>query len=86
MSDSRKRMDGSMESMIRTYLSREVGKPESNFKNDTQLFESGILNSLSLIKLVLFLEQQFDLKVGADELIPENFKTIDAMCIYLRSK
>lgn len=75
------------DSLINDYISRELTtKPGLNLKNDTPLFDSGILNSLSLIKLVLFLEQQFGVVVPAEELVPENFKTIDAMCSYLQSK
>jgi len=76
-----------MESTISTYLSREVmSNPTLNLKNDTLLLESGILDSLSLLKLVLFLEKQYGVVVPAEELIPENFKTIDVICAYLRSK
>jgi len=63
-----------------------MSKPESNLKNDTLLFESGILDSLSLLKLVLFLEKQFGVVVPAEELVPDNFKSVDAICVYLRSK
>jgi len=75
-----------MESLINDYIRRVVGKQEVSLKNDTLLFESQILDSLSLLKLVLFLEKQFGVVVPAEELVPENFKTIDDMCVYIRSK
>jgi len=77
-----------MESLINAYIIRElVSKPKSlPLKNDTLLFESGILDSLSLLKLVLFLEQQFGVKVPPEDMVPENFKSIDAICTYFRSK
>jgi len=34
----------------------------------------------------VYLEKEFGVVVPADELVPENFKTIDAICNYLRSK
>lgn len=76
-----------MESLINDYVRRELlSKPEVELKNDTPLFESKILDSRSLIKLVLFVEHQFGVVVPPEELFPENFETIDRLCVYLRSK
>ena len=43
---------------------------------DADLFEAGILDSLAFIDLVVYLEQQFDIRISADELEPENFRSI----------
>ena len=76
-----------MESLIKACICGELlGKPDLQLENDTPLFESGILDSLSLLKLVLFLERQFGVVVPAEELVPDNFKTIETICAYLRSK
>ncbi len=77
-----------MESVVNDYISRElVSKPELlPLKNDTLLLEAGILDSLSVLRLVLFLEQQFSIVVAPEELIPENFETVEAICAYLRAQ
>lgn len=77
-----------MESVLNEYISRElVGQSELlPLKNNTLLLKSGILDSLSLLKLVLFLEQQFGVIVDTEELLPENFETIDAICVFLRTQ
>jgi acyl carrier protein len=77
-----------MELVINEYISRElVGQPELlPLKNDTSLLESGILDSLSVLKLVLFLERQFGVVVAAEDLMPENFETVEAICVYLRAQ
>jgi len=76
-----------MELLISAYISSQIlDKPGFSLKNDTPLLESRILNSLSLLKLVVYLEKEFGIVVPADELVPENFKTIDAICNYLQSK
>lgn len=77
-----------MESVINAYISSElVSEPQSiALGNDTPLLESGILDSLSLLKLVLFLEKQFGIVVEGQELVPENFSTIDAVCRFVKSK
>ena len=78
---------GLMESVINEHIKREfLNKPGFVLKNDTPLLESGILTSLTLIKLVLFIEQRYGITVDAEELIPDNFQTIDTICKYFRSK
>ena len=76
------------ESLVNDYISREIiTKPELlPLNNETKLLESGIIDSLSLLKLVLFLEQKFGVVVGAEELVPENFQTVSTICTFLRTK
>ena len=77
-----------MESIIKEYISRElVNQPELlPLHNDTPLLDSGILDSLYLLKLVLFLEEQFGVVVEPEDLIPEHFGTVEAICTYLRAQ
>lgn len=77
-----------MESVINDYISSElVYRPELlPLSNDTPLLEAGILDSLSLLKLTLFLEERFGVEVAPDELIPENFETVEAICGYIRTR
>ena len=77
-----------MESLINAYISRElVNKPELlPLQNDTPLLASGILDSLALLSLLVFLEEEFNVPVDDFEVIPENFETIDSICAYVRSR
>jgi methoxymalonate biosynthesis acyl carrier protein len=40
------------------------------------LFETGILDSMAFVDLVMHLEQQFDVRISADELEPDNFRSV----------
>jgi acyl carrier protein len=77
-----------MESAIKEYISRElVSDPELlPLENDTPLLVSGILDSLSVLKLVLFFDEQFGIVVASEDVIPEHFETIEAICTYLRAQ
>jgi acyl carrier protein len=77
-----------MEAILKDYISRElVGRPELlPLQSDTPLLESGILDSLALLRLLVFLENEFSVQVDDFELIPANFNTIDAICNYIRSQ
>ena len=41
------------------------------------LFELGIIDSFGLIKLVLFIEQEFCININLDDLDENNFSSID---------
>ena len=40
------------------------------------LFETGVLDSMAFVDLVLHLEQQFDIRISTDELEPDNFRSV----------
>ncbi len=47
-----------------------------NFKDD--LFASGVLDSLGMISYITFLEEAFNIEIPNEELIPQNFWSIEA--------
>jgi acyl carrier protein len=77
-----------MESVINDYISREIVQDPAllPLSNDTSLLERGILDSLSLLRLVVFLEEQFNITVGEADLLPENFDNVNTICAYLRAR
>ena len=50
-----------------------------DFGNATDIISSGILTSLNIITLVRELNDEFDVQIGADKLLPENFESVDAI-------
>ena len=77
-----------MESVINDYISREIVQNPAllPLSNDASLLEGGILDSLSLLRLVVFLEERFNIAVGEADLLPENFDTVNTICAYLRAR
>ena len=77
-----------MEAIINDYISRELVQDASLLPlgNATSLLETGVLDSLSLLRLVVFIQEQFGIVVDDVDLVPENFDTVDAICAYLRSR
>lgn len=76
------------DAIIRDYISRELVRDPALLpvENSTPLVDSGILDSLSVLMLVLFIQEQFGLVIDNLDVIPENFATVDAICAYLRSQ
>jgi acyl carrier protein len=52
----------------------------------TDLFESGVANSLFAVQLMTFVEKRFGVEVGMDDLDIENFKSIDATAAFVLRK
>jgi len=77
-----------VETVINDYISREIVQDPAllPLANDTLLLESGILDSLSLLRLVVFLEEHFGISMGDADLLPENFASVNTICAYLRAR
>ena len=77
-----------IEKKIRTFLESEfmTDKPEHHLLDDESLIEKGIIDSLGIMKLVSFLEEEFQIKVRDEEFVPENFETISKLHNYLKTK
>jgi acyl carrier protein len=62
-------------------------RPNSaHIESQTSLIEAGILDSMLLLKLVEFLEEQFAISIGSDEITPENFEAVDDIVRLIRGK
>ena len=70
-----------MRETVRTYILENFlpGEEAKNLKDDTELKESGILDSLSTLKLVTFLEERFGVEFEADDLEAGNLATIESI-------
>ena len=76
-----------METVINDYISREFVQDPAllPLANDASLLDSGILDSLSLLRLKVFLEERFGITIGSAELLPDNFASVNTICAYLRA-
>jgi len=77
-----------VETIINDYISREFVRDPAllPLADDANLLDSGILDSLSLLRLVVFLEEQFGITMGDADLLPENFASVNSICAYLRAR
>ena len=54
-------------------------------KNDSFL-ENGVIDSTGILELIEFIEQTFNIEVKNDELVPENFDSLNNVSNYLLKK
>ena len=74
--------------MIRDYILNELvqDKQHADLSDSDQLIENGVIDSLGIIKLIGFLEDNLSIQVGDDELIPENFASVETISALVDSK
>lgn len=51
--------------------------PDTQLSGGTLLLEEVGLDSLEIVRLVNFVEDEFQISVDVEELVPENFETLD---------
>jgi acyl carrier protein len=76
------------DAVVRDYISRELVRDPAvlPLENSTPLLDSGILDSLSLLRLVVFIQEQFGIVMDDLDVVPEHFASVDAICAYLQSR
>lgn len=56
----------------------------TDITEDTELIEQGILDSLQVLNLVCFMEEQFAVVLPVEEFVPENFRTAATVAAMVR--
>ena len=54
-------------------------RPDVDFENETQLITNGVLDSFDIVALVGELNDEFDIEIKPNNLVPENFNSAKAM-------
>lgn len=55
-------------------------------EDGTNLLETCLVDSLSVLEVVLFLEREFKVVFEDDELVPENFRTLSGLATFVEGK
>jgi acyl carrier protein len=76
------------EDVIRQYINEELSKDGQlgPVRDEDPLLELQILDSLGLFQLVSYLEDEFDIDVQDEELVPANFGSVRDIARFVREK
>lgn len=73
-----------MNEKIITYIKEEVSNEVvDHIDVDEDLLGNGIVDSIGMIKLISFLEQEFQVSIPPEDMIVENFMTLQHITDYI---
>ena len=59
---------------------------DDDLEPEDDLLGSGIVDSMGMMRLIAFIENEYDLKVAPDEMVIENFMTVENIVEYITTK
>jgi acyl carrier protein len=77
-----------IKAQIREYIARNLLFSENGFEyeDDDSFLQEGIVDSVGVLELVLFVEETFKVDVADHEITPDNFDTVSKLANYIRKK
>jgi acyl carrier protein len=54
--------------------------------NDAPLLKNGLIDSLGILDVVTFVEKEFKITVFDEDLLPENFGSVQSIANFVQSK
>jgi acyl carrier protein len=77
---------GSIQKELRQYIGSELGRDVSGVADSESLLEAGVIDSMGVLELVSFIEKQYRIAVSEDEMMPENFDTVNAIAAFIERR
>lgn len=73
---------------IHSYLEENVlfNSDDNSISDDDSFMENGIIDSTGILELVSFIEGKFDFKVDDEDLVPDNFDSVNNLVSYIEKK
>jgi acyl carrier protein len=68
--------------VVTNFLFGEAG----TLTDDTSFLDTGIIDSTGMLELIMFLDNQFGVRVEPEEMVPENLDSINRLVAYLSKK
>ena len=68
---------------ITKYISQEI---DTDITAEEELLSSGLIDSITIMKVIAFIEDRYGVKVPPQDMIIENFNTVESMSEYLKGQ
>ena len=71
---------------IKNYIIEASLEDANKIKEDTLIFDTGLLDSMGLLFLIEFINENYQVEVDDEELNPKNFESINSIVAFIDSK
>jgi len=71
---------------VKSYIHQSVHVDKEKIRSDSLIFKEGYFDSMGFILLITFIEEEFGINTSDDDLIEENFESINAITDYINRK
>lgn len=70
---------------IRQYLAQNFLFSDNglNLDDDASFLEEGIVDSTGVLELVMFVEETFNVEVADEDIVPDNFDSVNNLSAYI---
>ena len=77
-----------IETAVRQFVAEKFmfGQGGDKLSSETSFLETGLIDSTGVLELVMFIEDKYRVKVGDEEMLPENLDSIRAIAAYVTRK
>ncbi len=75
-----------IQSVVLTLLNKRHSLDDISNIENLNFFEQGIIDSISLIKFVIELEDEFDIDIDSADIALKDFKTVNGLAVIISSK
>ena len=74
--------------MIRTYIAENMLFSDDGYPyaDSASFLEESIVDSMGILELVMFVEENFHVTVEDGEIVPDNFDSVGKLAAYIRGK
>jgi len=72
--------------LIRNFIIENSYVDLNKFDNSALIFKEGILDSMGFLKLITFIENEYDIQILDDDMKEENFESINAISRYVTGR
>jgi len=77
-----------IEQKVAKYIAENIlfSRNGYSYPLDASFLENGIVDSMNILQLVMFVEENFSVTVGDSDIVPDNFDSVAKIARFVRSK
>jgi acyl carrier protein len=76
----------SIKEKIRAYVLQNTSASGTSINDESLIFKEGYFDSMGLILMIAFIEDEFNIKTSDEDLMEKNFSSINAISNFIKNK